>query len=375
MLLRSRPVDSPTHDPTVLPAGLPVPIDDGRASHLFGAVLPSVALPSTAGGELDLASLHRAVLFFYPRTGIPGQPPSLGYSGEDWDTIPGARGCTPQSCGFRDLHTRFQALGVRVLGISTSEPAHQAEFVSRMRMPFPMLSDAGLALTNSMRLPTFRFPVESGGPDTLIERMGWYIERGIIHHVWHPVFPPDRHAHEVLEWLTRRGSLAVVSGSAERAVFIRDELRKHWITTTIYSRDVRFEADRLPALIALDGGRPLGLLTYAIADSETEIITLSSRDEGRGIGASLLATAIGIAREAACGRVFLTTTNDNLRALGFYQRRGFRMAALFPGMIDKYRERYERTIPRVATNGLPIRDELELEYPLRRDVGTLGGNA
>lgn len=369
------PPSDPSHDPTVLPAGLSVPVNDGRASHLFAARIPPIALPSTDGDEVRLSDEDRAIVFFYPRTGIPGQPPSLGYSGEHWDAIPGARGCTPQSCGFRDLHEAFGCLGVRIIGVSTSTPAHQAEFARRMHISYPILSDHELSLTRAMSLPTFHFPVESGGPDTLIARMAWYIERGIIHRVWYPVFPPDRNAADALDWVTHRGGVAVVAGAAEHAVFIREELRRHWITTTIYSRDVRFEADGLPALIARDGRRPLGLLTYSIADGEMEIVTLSSREEGRGIGASLLAVAIGIAREAACGRVFLTTTNDNLRALGFYQRRGFALCRLYPGMIDKYRERYEKAIPPVSPDGIPIRDELELAHPLRQEVGAMGGNA
>lgn len=199
------PDPRPIHDPTVLPPGPPTPTDDGAADHLLGAALPDLALEGTDGLRHNLAALVATptVLFFYPRTGVPGQPPGLGPSGEEWDTIPGARGCTPQSCGFRDLHARFLTAGVRVRGVSTSRPAHQREFVSRMHMPFPMLSDCELVLTRAMRLPTFEFSV-SDGPSTLIRRMAWFCTRGRIEHVWYPVFPPDANAREVLAWILCR---------------------------------------------------------------------------------------------------------------------------------------------------------------------------
>lgn len=214
------------HDPTVLPAGLPTPIDDGAAAHLTGSELPRVPLRSTSGAWVSVSDLREpAVLFFFPRTGVPGQPPSRGYGGESWDEIPGARGCTPQACGFRDLHGEFAALNVRVWGVSTSTPEHQAEFVRRMGVPFHLLSDCDLSLTRAMKLPTFGFPVESGGPSVLIRRMAWYVEPSApapaprkrrhapvpdpppqprIVRVWYPVFPPDRCAAEVLAWLTAR---------------------------------------------------------------------------------------------------------------------------------------------------------------------------
>lgn len=187
-----------------LPAGLPVPVDDGAAAHLPGAVVPPVALPSTAGRLVDLREVAagRAVLFFYPRTGVPGRP-----AGPEWDAIPGARGCTPQSCGFRDLHGEFLSLGLQVFGISTQEGWYQRGFVERNHVPFELLSDAELRFTRVMRLPTFEFPVKGGGPSTLIKRMAWYVEGGRIAKVWYPVFPPDRSAATVLAWLSeRRGS-------------------------------------------------------------------------------------------------------------------------------------------------------------------------
>src|SRR5882672_2880643 len=159
-------------DVYTLPPDLPVPVDDGAADHLRGAAVPSLALAATSGGAVNLAELARepAVLFFYPRTGEQGKS-----AGREWDLIPGARGCTPQSCGFRDLHGEFRALG--------------------------LLSDAALELTRALRLPTFEFPVPGIGPATLIRRMAWYLEAGSIAHVWYPVFPPDKNAEAVLAWL------------------------------------------------------------------------------------------------------------------------------------------------------------------------------
>jgi peroxiredoxin len=190
--------DPMTGDVYTLPAGLPVPVDDGAADHLRGAVVPELALPSTAGTPVDLAAVARgrAVLFFYPRTGERGRS-----AGPEWDLIPGARGCTPQSCGFRDLHAEFQGLGVTVAGVSTQTTAYQREFVERNHVPFDLLSDAELRLTRALRLPTFEFPVTGGGPTTLIRRMAWYLVDGRIAHVWYPVFPPDRNAETVLAWL------------------------------------------------------------------------------------------------------------------------------------------------------------------------------
>ena len=143
----------------------------------------------------------RAVLFFYPRTGEKGRS-----AGPEWDLIPGARGCTPQSCGFRDLHREFGALGVAVAGVSTQTSEYQREFVERNHVPFDLLSDADLRLTRALRLPTFEFPVPGGGPTTLIKRMAWYCEGGRIAHVWYPVFPPDKNAETVLAWLRQRAS-------------------------------------------------------------------------------------------------------------------------------------------------------------------------
>jgi peroxiredoxin len=165
-----------------------------------------LARASTAGAPVDLARLAAApaVLFFYPRTGGRGTS-----SGPQWDLIPGARGCTPQSCGFRDLHAEFRALGVTVTGLSTQRTDYQREFVERNHVPFALLSDADLVLTRALRLPTFEWTAPEwkaggDGPTTLIKRMAWYVEGGRIVHLWYPVFPPDKNAETVLSWLRAR---------------------------------------------------------------------------------------------------------------------------------------------------------------------------
>ena len=157
--------------------------------------MPSVALPSTGGGELDLAELaagpRRLVAYVYPRTGRPGEPSPPG-----WDAIPGARGCTPQSCAFRDHVGAFAAHDATLLGVSPQSPEDQAEFAAREAIPYPLLSDAGLALARELRLPTF----EAGGL-TLYKRLTFVARAGRIEHVLYPVFPPDRNAADVLAWL------------------------------------------------------------------------------------------------------------------------------------------------------------------------------
>jgi peroxiredoxin len=148
---------------------------------------------------LDQWAARPGVVFFYPRSGETGRSP-----GPEWDAVPGARGCTPQSCAFRDLHGEFAARGVRVAAVSTQETDYQREFVARNHIPFEILSDAHLALTGALSLPTFEFPVAGGGPSTLIKRMAWYVDGGRIVKVWYPVFPPDKNAETVLAWLDAR---------------------------------------------------------------------------------------------------------------------------------------------------------------------------
>ncbi|HYV67711.1 MAG TPA: peroxiredoxin [Myxococcales bacterium] len=177
-----------------LPKGLPVPQDDGGAKHLPHAMVPPIALRSTRGRDVVLADesqARRVVVYAYPRTGEPDKDVPPG-----WDAIPGARGCTPQSCGFRDVHGEFARLGVAVYGLSTQTTEYQREMAERLHLPFEVLSDADLKLTRALKLPTF----EVAGM-TLMKRLTLVLLRGEVEQVFYPVFPPDRSAQEVLDWL------------------------------------------------------------------------------------------------------------------------------------------------------------------------------
>lgn len=172
---------------------LPAPQDDGAARHLPGLRLPSIALAGTDGSLVDLSALSgRTVIYAYPRTGQPGQPNPDG-----WDAIPGARGCTPQSCAFRDHYQELRNAGVaQLFGLSTQDPAYQREAAQRMHLPFALLSDAALELTRALRLPTLT--VEGM---VLLKRLTLVVNEGVVEHVIYPVFPPDRNAQDVLDWL------------------------------------------------------------------------------------------------------------------------------------------------------------------------------
>ena len=185
-----------------LPDDLPVPIDDGAADHLRGLALPSLPLPATDGSVIDLASLPGlSVVYAYPRTGAPGQSP-----GDDWNLIPGARGCTPQSCGFRDHFAELQRFGARVFGLSTQTTDYHREAVDRLHLPFPLLSDADLRLATALALPTFEYDNM-----TLIKRMTLFIRDGWIEDLIYPVFPPDRNAEQALAWLAEHDQGAATS--------------------------------------------------------------------------------------------------------------------------------------------------------------------
>jgi len=173
---------------------IPAPEDDGGARHLTGLAVPDVALPATDGAAVSLAKVPgRVVVFAYPRTGVPGQVSPVA----DWDMIPGARGCTPQACAYRDLHKELTAAGAaRVLGLSTQDTGYQREAAERLHLPFPLLSDEKLALARALRLPL----MDVGGM-TLIKRLALVIDDGRIAKVFYPVFPPDRNAGDVLAWL------------------------------------------------------------------------------------------------------------------------------------------------------------------------------
>jgi len=181
------------HNPIELPDDLPAPVDDGATAHLAGLRVPDIALASTDGTDVNLARLRgRTVVYAYPRTGRPGQALPTG-----WDAIPGARGCTPQSCSFRDHFNELQTLGVaQLFGLSSQDTEYQREVVGRLHLPFAILSDAQRRLQRALRLPTF----EVDGM-TLIKRMALVIDDGAITKLFYPVFPPDRSAADVVDWL------------------------------------------------------------------------------------------------------------------------------------------------------------------------------
>ena len=185
-----------TQDWTILPSNLPVPEDDGAAAHLPGKPMPHIALAATTGAAVRVDDVpeqaERLVLYLYPRTGRPGEPELT----PDWDRIPGARGCTPESCGFRDHAAELWDAGAAVAGVSTQTTEDQLEAAERLELPFPLLSDAGLELTKALDLPSF----EAGGL-TLLKRLTLVVRDRQIEHVFYPVFPPDAHAAEVLAWL------------------------------------------------------------------------------------------------------------------------------------------------------------------------------
>jgi peroxiredoxin len=176
-----------------VPSDLPVPQDDGACAHLLGAVVPPVQLRATTGGfvRLDRPSTSWTVLYAYPRTGVPDQDTPAG-----WDAIPGARGCTPQNCAFRDHYSELKGLGASVYGLSTQTTEYQLEMATRLQLPYPILSDAALELTHALGLPTFRY-----GEWTLLKRFSLILKRERVVHVIYPVFPSTADAPLVTAWL------------------------------------------------------------------------------------------------------------------------------------------------------------------------------
>ncbi len=176
-----------------LPANLPVPVDDGACDHLLGSTLPSVSLTSIAGKAVDLSAYAGTlVIYFYPMLGRPDSPPLIG-----WNDIPGARGCTPQTCAFRDLHAELKQLGVEVFGVSAQHLEDQQEAHARLHLPFVLLNDGQLALAKALKLPTFEYR-----GTRLMKRLTIIATGGLIRKVFYPVFPPNNNAGEVIAWLT-----------------------------------------------------------------------------------------------------------------------------------------------------------------------------
>jgi peroxiredoxin len=179
-----------------LPADLPVPVDDGACNHLPGVAWPSLALRSTRGRSVSLAEVKAPwlVVYCYPRTGLPDQDPPGGLAA--WDSIPGARGCTPQACSYRDHHLELAKYGAQVFGLSTQDTAYQQEVEARLHLPYELLSDSELAFAQALRLPTF-----SVAGHTVIQRLTLIGRRGCIETCFYPVFPPDADADNVLRYL------------------------------------------------------------------------------------------------------------------------------------------------------------------------------
>lgn len=180
-----------------------IPEDDGKAAHLTGLRIPSIRFPATDGTTVDLSDGGLTVVYAYPRTS-----PATGGAIEGWDAIPGARGCTPQSCAFRDHFAELKALGVeRLFGLSTQDTEYQKEAANRLHLPFPLLSDKDLHLAQALNLPLF-----TAGGMTLLKRLTMIISGQLIEHVFYPVFPPDRNASDVIDWLSTRKALTSSSG-------------------------------------------------------------------------------------------------------------------------------------------------------------------
>ncbi len=176
-----------------LPRDIPAPVDDGAADHLLGMQVPPIRLLSTRGEWVDVSKQKArfVILFCYPRTGLPDQEPPKG-----WNQIPGARGCTPECVGFRNFYDKLREFDCAVFGLSTQSTEYQKEMASRLDLPFAVLSDCNLALTTVLRFPTFVVDDQ-----VLLKRLTLVIRQRTVHHVFYPVFPPDRHAEEVLDWL------------------------------------------------------------------------------------------------------------------------------------------------------------------------------
>jgi peroxiredoxin len=191
-------MSSPDH--TTLPAALPQPLDDGAADGLEGRLIRALTLPATDGRAVDLgvASEQTLVLYVYARTGVPGEPVPA-----EWDAIPGARGCTPESCSFRELAAEFRELGARVHGVGAQPLDEQRAFAEQHNLPYPLLNDSALELARALGLPTFEF-----GGRRYYRRLTLVAERRRVAKVFYPVFPPDTHAADVLAWVRRESRLS-----------------------------------------------------------------------------------------------------------------------------------------------------------------------
>jgi peroxiredoxin/RimJ/RimL family protein N-acetyltransferase len=353
-------------DYTALPEGLPVPVDDGGAEGLVGSPLPDLPLPSTRDGEVSLAEAGAGLLvaYVYPMTGTPGTALPEG-----WDDIPGARGCTPQSCAYRDARAEFRSLGADLLGISAQTPAEQAEFAAREHIPYPLLSDDGLRLAEALGLPTFA--VEGRG---LYRRLTFVAAAGRIVKVFYPVFPPDRDAAEVLAWLRPRAADPIRSPSPrleDGVVALRpwteadfpliDEaagdpeiVRRNGLPQPFDARawfertDPEQRRGEGIRLLIVDPGsdRLLGAISLSRIDRDRLAAELgywvTADARGRGVGGRAIGLLSAWAfAELGLGSIVADTDADNLASRGLLEKAGFRPAA-DGGATVRYRLEPER---------------------------------
>lgn len=319
-----------------LPPDLPVPADDGAARHLPGLAVPAVALPSTAGGavRLDEPFSGATVVYAYPRTGRPDRDPPPGL-----DAIPGARGCTPQSCSFRDHHAEIRALGGRVFGLSTQDAAYQREMAERLHLPYEVLSDERLELARALGLPVFHY-----GDWTLLKRCTLLIEQGRIADVFYPVFPPDADASRVLAWLAARRDYRVrpaVLSDLPHLPRIEQEAARIFepygqlplgesgegVSPAAFAEA---QAGRLWVAVDAGSGDPVGFALVQLLEPGAvhlrELDVLPAHGK-RGVGRWLVRTIQGWARGRGCSAVTLTTFRDIPWNAPWYERLGFRRLA------------------------------------------------
>jgi peroxiredoxin/GNAT superfamily N-acetyltransferase len=343
-----------------LPDNLPRPVDDGQTAHLLGAKIPEVVLESTLEKEVNLFLKCQppTVLFIYPRAGSPLEPNT---NPELWDAIPGARGCTPQSCGFRDLISEFTALGVNVLGLSIQSPMVQKEFVERNHIGFPILSDHQYRLTKGLNLPTFEFDGE-----WLIKRMALFIKDGIIQKVFYPVFPPDKNAEEVLVWLKgkRISDLKIVKfNSTEHSELIEPlTALLHAAYAPLAARGMRYLATHQPpqktlerlnegeSYLAFEADQLIGTVTLyrEKLSSSCEYyrragvfsfgqFAIKPEFQGRGFGSMMMTMLEDRARELGAVELALDTSEHADDLIRLYEKRGYRQVAFAQWDVTNYR--------------------------------------
>jgi peroxiredoxin len=172
-----------------------MPVDSGAADHIeSGMTLPRVTLPATSGPDICLADLPGCILvLIYPWTGRPGVP-----NPPNWDDIPGAHGSTAEIEGFRDLAARFEEFELGIFGLSRQTTEYQREMTERLKVPFPILSDAGGEFASAVKLPSF-----TTGGEIYYKRLSIILTHGLIETVFYPIPRPEQHARDVLRWFRR----------------------------------------------------------------------------------------------------------------------------------------------------------------------------